>query len=178
MQPLCFRLSGCHEPVAEHRDELQGAFHDETVGTQGRENVVHLRKRLYHAVASERAGHVEKHHIRFHVLGGNHPLCIVECVHRIAFDDGIGVLLNLAEMVTRESLEVGTAVDESHFVFTQTVDAVLRIVAVHDGDIVTFHVVEVTGGKCRDGGFADASFLCCECNEDFLTHCSIYFNCW
>ena len=26
-------------------------------------------------------------------------------------------------------------------------------------------------------GFADATFLCCECNEDFLTHSSIYFNC-
>ena len=25
--------------------------------------------------------------------------------------------------------------------------------------------------------FADATFLCCECNEDFLTHSSIYFNC-
>ena len=31
---------------------------------------------------------------------------------------------------------------------------------------------------CRDSGFADATFLCCECNEDFLTHSSIYFNCW
>ena len=80
-------------------------------------------------------------------------------------------------MVAGESLEVGAAVDKPHFVFAQTVDAVLRVVAVHDGDIVTFHVVEVTGGECRDGGFADAPFLCCECNEDFFTHGSIYFNC-
>ena len=80
-------------------------------------------------------------------------------------------------MVASESLEIGAAVDKSHFVFTQAVDAVLRVVAVHDGDIVSFYVVEVAGGKCRDGGFADASFLCCECNEDFLTHGSIHFNC-
>ena len=32
---------------------------------------------------------------------------------------------------------------------------------VHDGDIVAFHVVQVAGGKCRDSGFADATFLCC-----------------
>ena len=32
-------------------------------------------------------------------------------------------------------------------------------------------------GSRRDGGFADAPFLCCECNEDFFTHGSIYFNC-
>ena len=80
-------------------------------------------------------------------------------------------------MVARESLEIGAAVDESRFMLTQAVDAVLRVVAVHDGDIVAFHVVEVAGGKCRDGGFADASFLCCECNEDFLVHGSICFNC-
>ena len=80
-------------------------------------------------------------------------------------------------MVAGESLEVGAAVYKTRFVFAQTVDAVLRVVAVHDGDIVTFHVVEVTGGECRDGGFADAPFLCCECNEDFLTHSSLHFNC-
>ena len=80
-------------------------------------------------------------------------------------------------MVAGESLEVGAAVDKPHFVFAQTVDAVLRVVAVHDGDIVTFHVVEVAGGKCRDGGFTNATFLGCECNEDFFTHGSIYFNC-
>ena len=45
-----------------------------------------------------------------------------------------------------------------HFVFAQSVDAVLWVVAVHDGDIVAFHVVEVAGGECRDGGFADATF--------------------
>ena len=49
-------------------------------------------------------------------------------------------------------------------------------VAVYDGDIVALHVVEVVGGKSRDGGFADASLLCCECNEDFITHGSIAFN--
>ena len=35
----------------------------------------------------------------------------------------------------------------------------LRVVAVHDGDIVAFHVVQVAGGKCRDSGFADALSL-------------------
>ena len=104
-------------------------------------------------------------------------LGIVEGVHRIAFDDGVGVLFDPAEMVASESLEVGAAVDKPHFVFAQPVDAVLRVVAVHDGDILAFHVVQVAGGKCRDSGFADATFLCCECNEDFLTHSSIYFNC-
>ena len=55
-------------------------------------------------------------------------------------------------------------------------DAVLRGVAIYDGDIVTLHVVEVAGGKSRDGRFSDASLLCCECNEDFITHGSIGFN--
>ena len=80
-------------------------------------------------------------------------------------------------MVARESLEVDAPADECRLMFAQAVDAVLRVVAVHDGDIVAFHVVQVAGGKCRDSGFADATFLCCECNEDFLTHSSIYFNC-
>lgn len=52
-------------------------------------------------------------------------------------------------MVASESLEVGAAVDKPHFVFAQPVDAVLRVVAVHDGDIVAFHVVQVAGGKCQ-----------------------------
>ena len=36
---------------------------------------------------------------------------------------------------------------------------------------------------CRDGickvnsRLYTTTFLCCECNEDFLTHSSIYFNC-
>ena len=68
-------------------------------------------RRLYHAVASECAGHVEEHHVAFHVLSGNHSLGIVEGVHRIAFDDGVGVLFDPAEMVASESLEVGAAVD-------------------------------------------------------------------
>ena len=135
MQPLCFRLSGSHQPVAEHRDEFQGTLHDKAVGTQRSENVVHLRERLYHAVASECAGHVEEHHVGFHVLSGNHPLGIVEGVHRIAFDDGVGVLFDPAEMVASESLEVGAAVDKPHFVFAQPVDAVLRVVAVHDATL-------------------------------------------
>ena len=80
-------------------------------------------------------------------------------------------------MVAGKSLEVGAAVNQPRFVFTQPVDAVLGVVAVHDGDIVAFHVVQVAGGKCRDGGFADTTFLCCECNEDFLTHSSIHFIC-
>ena len=65
-------------------------------------------------------------------------------------------------MVARESLEVDAPADECRLMFAQAVDAVLRVVAVHDGDIVAF---------------ADATFLCCECNEDFLTHGSIQFNC-
>ena len=59
---------------------------------------------------------------------------------------------------------VSPDVDKPHFVFAQPVDAVLRVVAVHDGDIVAFHVVqafslrpaeagtpspEVTGSFCR-----------------------------
>ena len=100
---------------------------------------------------------------------------IAQCT--VALDDGVGVLLDPAEMVAGESLEVGAAVDKCHFVLTQPVDAVLRVVAVHDGDIAAFHVVKVAGGKCRKGGFADASFLCCECNKDFFTHGSIAFNC-
>ena len=36
---------------------------------------------------------------------------------RIAFDDGVGVLFDPAEMVASESLEVGAAVDKPHFVF-------------------------------------------------------------
>ena len=80
-------------------------------------------------------------------------------------------------MVAREGLEIDAPVDESRFMFAQPVDAVLRCVAVHDGDIVSFLIVEVVGDKCRDGGFADASLLCCECNEDFLTHTIICFNC-
>lgn len=79
-------------------------------------------------------------------------------------------------MVARESLEIEALVNKFRFTFTQTVDAVLRVVAVYDGDIVALHVVEVVGGKSRDGGFADASLLCCECNEDFITHGSIAFN--
>ena len=39
-----------------YRDEFQGTLHDKAVGTQRSENVVHLRERLYHAVASECAG--------------------------------------------------------------------------------------------------------------------------
>ena len=162
MQPLCFRLPGCHQPVAEHRDEFQGTFHDKAVGTQGREDVVHLRERLYHAVAPECPRHVEENHVGLHDLGGDHPFRIVEGVHRVALDDRIGVLLYLAEMVARESLEVDAPADECRLMFAQAVDAVLRVVAVHDGDIVAF---------------ADATFLCCECNEDFLTHGSIQFNC-
>ena len=70
---------------------------------KGSEDVVHLRERLYHAVTTERAGHVEEHHVGFHVLSGNHPLGIVEGVHRIALDDGVGVLFDPAEMVASES---------------------------------------------------------------------------
>ena len=162
MQPLCFRLPGRHQPVAEHRDEFQGTLHDEAVGTQGREDVVHLRERLYHAVAPECPRHVEENHVGLHDLGGDHPFRIVEGVHRVALDDRIGVLFYLAEMVARESLEVDAPADECRLMFAQAVDAVLRVVAVHDGDIVAF---------------ADATFLCCECNEDFLTHGSIQFNC-
>ncbi len=136
IQSLCFRLSGRHQPVAEHRDEFQGTLHDKAVGTQRSEDVVHLRERLYHAVASECSRHVEEHHVGFHVLGGNHTFRIIEGVHRVALDDGIGILLDPAEMVASESLEVGAAVDKPHFVFAQSVDAVLWVVAVHDGDIV------------------------------------------
>ena len=64
------------------------------------------------------------------------PLGIVEGVHRIAFDDGVGVLFDPAEMVASESLEVGAAVDKPHFVFAQPVDAVLRVVAVHDLSLI------------------------------------------
>ena len=77
-------------------------------------------------------------------------MCIrdsVEGVHRIAFDDGVGVLFDPAEMVASESHEVGAAVDKPHLVFALPVDAVLRVVAVHDSDIVAFHVVQVAGGK-------------------------------
>ena len=97
-------------------------------------------------------------------------------VEGVACNDRIGVLPDLAEVVTRECLEIEALVDKFRFTFTQSVDAVLRVVAVHDGDIVAFHVVQVAGGKCRDSGFADATFLCCECNEDFITHGSIAFN--
>ena len=162
MQPLCFRLSGRHQPVAEHRDEFQGTLHDKTVSAKGCEDIVHLRERLYHAVAPECPRHVEENHVGLHDLGGDHPFRIVEGVHRVALDDRIGVLLYLAEMVARESLEVDAPADECRLMFAQAVDAVLRVVAVHDGDIVAF---------------ADATFLCCECNEDFLTHGSIQFNC-
>ena len=79
-------------------------------------------------------------------------------------------------MVTRECLEIEALVDKFRFTFTQSVDAVLRGVAIYDGDIVTLHVVEVAGGKSRDGRFSNTSLLCCECNEDFITHGSIAFN--
>ena len=79
-------------------------------------------------------------------------------------------------MVTRECLEIEALVDKFRFAFAQPVDAVLRGVAIYDGDIVTLHVVEVAGGKSRDGRFSDTSLLCCECNEDFITHGSIAFN--
>ena len=60
-------------------------------------------------------------------------------------------------MVTRECLEIEALVDKFRFTFAQSVDAVLRSIAVYDGDIVTLHVVEVAGGKSRDGRFSDTA---------------------
>ena len=135
IQPFCLRLPGRHELVTEHRDEFQGALNDEAVTAQRCEDVVHLRERLYHAVASECSGHIEEHHIGFYIPGGNHSFRIIESVHRITFDDGVGVLFDFAEVIARKSLEVGTAADEFRFMFTQSADAVLRIVAVHDATL-------------------------------------------
>ena len=155
---------------------MQGAFHDKTVGTHGREDVVHLREGLDHAVAFQGSRHVEEHDVGFHLFCGKHPFGVIEGVKGVACDDRIGVLPYLAEVVTRECLEIEAPADKSRFTFTQPVYAVLWGVAVYDGDIVSFHVVEVVGGKCRDGGFADTPFLCCECNECFITHGSVGFN--
>ena len=155
---------------------MQGAFHDKAVGTHGREDVVHLREGLYNPVAFQRSRHIEEHDVRFHFFFGKHPFGIVKGVEGVACNDRIGVLPDLAEVVTCECLEIEALVDKFRFTFTQSVDAVLRGIAVYDGDIVTLHVVEVAGGKCRDGRFSDASLLCCECNEDFITHGSIAFN--
>ena len=80
-------------------------------------------------------------------------------------------------MVAREGLEIVALANELFLTFTQPVDAVLRVVAVNDGDIVTVYIVEVAGDKCRNGGFANTSLLCCECNEDFITHNTDGFNC-
>ena len=155
---------------------MQGAFHDEAVGTHGREDVVHLREGLYNPVAFQRSRHIEEHDVRFHFFFGKHPFGIVKGVEGVACNDRIGVLFYFAEMVTRECLEIEALVDKFRFAFAQPVDAVLRGVAIYDGDIVTLHVVEVAGGKSRDGRFSDTSLLCCECNEDFITHGSIAFN--
>ena len=111
-----------------------------------------------------------------HLFFGKHPFGIIEGVKGVACNDRVGVLPCLAEVVTRECLEIEAPADKSRFTFTQPVYAVLWGVAVYDGDIVSFHVVEVVGGKCRDGGFADTPFLCCECNECFITHGSVGFN--
>ena len=65
-QGYAFRLGkpGGDEVVVEHHHELQCAFHHEAVGADGREDVVHLRERLYHPVAFQRARQVEEHDFR------------------------------------------------------------------------------------------------------------------
>ena len=156
---------------------MQRTFHDKAVGAHGSEDIVHLRQGFHHAVAFERSRHVKKHDVRLDRFPAYQLFRVIKGVHCIAGNDRIGIPFQLAEMLAGECLEVPALVNQFCFAITESVDAVLWGIAVYHGYIVTFHVVEIVGGKRRNGGFSDTAFLCCECNEDFITHCHRYLSC-
>ena len=176
MEGFCLRPASRHQVVLEHGGELERALHHKTVCTDWGEDVVHLRERLDHAIRLQRAGHVEEHHIGLHLLVCQQFLRIVQGVHRITRHYRIGVLLDFAEMVAGQCLEVEAFLYQFQLALTQTVNAVLRGIAVHHRHIQPHHIVKVTCGKGSDGGFADASFLCRKGDEGFFAHVFSFLN--
>lgn len=114
-------------------------FHHEAVGADGREDVVHLRQRLYHPVAFQRARQVEEHGFPAGTLFRR-----AGCPHRPALARrcfgqwGIPCVPTCGNVHKRRTSGC-RSFDECRFLVAQPGDAVLWLVAVYHGDVNPHH---------------------------------------
>ena len=156
---------------------MQRAFHHEAVGTDRGEDVIHLRERLDDTLAFERARQVEKNEIGFRRFFTQHLVGIVERIGCIACNDGVCLFLHPPEVIAGKSLEISAFGDDLNFPCPQVGDAVLRGIAIDDRHVVAFHVMEIACRKDGKRSFPNATFLCGECNKDFLVHNIAFLSC-
>ena len=172
MQPSDAGLARIDDFIFQTGGETQGAFQDNSVGTDGREYVIHQRKRVDHALLIDRSGQIEENEIVFPFFH--------QCSTRLrgflgeASDHRIHLLVQPCELLVGHRFV--TVVFRSHakIAIAHLGNAVLRIIAIHDRYVVPFHVVQIRSDQHRKRRFSGSSFLGGECHAQiFLFHRSI-----